>query len=266
MHPFLSIRFIVETTISAHHVQPSPTGRLSGLLFTDMRLATASRLACTRIVYDIAAYIYINRNVSPQDQFLLSSMAHHDWDPNFGLTHSVVLAHPLPEVFQKLARGDDPEVLERLARLNPLSISFTLLQSDTIAIPTSTPFLSAFIFTLPPYNADQASTAQPKEDIRLYQRQWIRFEEMVPFIPGWPSSISVTAAMVWDEESKQGLSESVASKWGMTCQVRRAKVYEEVDGDAEDGKAKTKVTEVLEGRTAWWTKSMAQSQSEQGLR
>ena len=174
-------------------------------------------------------------------------------DYNFHHDHSVVLDHPISEVFTILAHGDN---IERVVRLSDLCTDFELLDSDMVVTPDSAPLAESRVRTEP------ASTLSSEEGkIEGHPRQYFRFQETIPLVFGLTQKkVEIVGAQTWDTIAKVALYETVTDQGIVVWKLRALKEIE------DDGSKKTTVIETIRGRCPTWMKPIVQMATVKGHR
>jgi hypothetical protein len=163
-------------------------------------------------------------------------------DFNFTSENAVTLNHPLSVVFSKLA---EPAGLSSTIGLSTLARDFTLLEQDSIALPSSTSLSHLRARTLPP------ATAPAESGHRLLPRQAFKFREEVPIAGGlFKQSVHLAGTQAWDRDARVALYEALSEGQGIT--VWKLREFEELpDGN-------TRVKERIEGICPAWMRLLVQ--------
>ncbi|TCD65846.1 hypothetical protein EIP91_002152 [Steccherinum ochraceum] len=165
--------------------------------------------------------------------------------PNFYHEYSVVLSHPIDEVFTIL--GTDAGH-ERTCRLSGLCTKLELFEKDTVELPVSLPLADVHVRTAP-----GATSSHPSpQPTRTLPRQSFRLTESVPVAFGWHTDVCPTGTFTWDEEGKVALYETLTDGGVHVWKLRE---FEEA------GEGKTRVKERIEGACPWILKSIVQRET-----
>lgn len=181
--------------------------------------------------------------------------------PNFSSTYSVVLDHPISEVFKVIGTSDGHE---RVSRLSGLCSGFELLRVDTVSIPESSSLSEITVRTLPTNpesdvvdpSTTTALTSAPRT--RNLPRQFFKLQETVPLLFGLTKTVvHLEGTLTWDVDAQLALYESQSDKGISVWKLRR---FEEVEGN------KTRVTETIEGICPGWQRIIVQRETTKGHR
>jgi len=165
--------------------------------------------------------------------------------PDFTSKYSVLIDHPIAQVFPILAHGDS---LESVVRLSALCSGFQLLHPDTVQLDAFTPLSKSHLRTKPAYQHIPDTLSEGL----VLPRQSFSLEETVPILFGLTQKkVEIQGTLTWDDDAKVALYETLAGD----VETWKLKEFVEVE---EDGKVKTRVTETIEGRCPWWMKSFVQ--------
>ncbi|KAL0067893.1 hypothetical protein AAF712_005061 [Marasmius tenuissimus] len=138
--------------------------------------------------------------------------------PNFFHEYSVVLDHPISQVFPILGTAEGHE---RVCRLSGLCAQFDLLEKDLVAIPQSSSLARSTVRTLPAASGDDGDT-------RKLPRQFFTMTESVPILFGLHhSQVHLSGTFTWDEEKKITLYETHADTG---IDVWKLREFTEVEG------------------------------------
>lgn len=172
------------------------------------------------------------------------------FQPNFFSSHSVLLNHPIDEVFQFIGTHKGQE---RVTKLSALCTRCELLERDTVSIPQATALGDTHVRTQP--SALGADTQTSEAPTRQLPRQAFSMTEIVPVLFGLiQKSVNINGTVTWDEDAKVSLYESVAGSNIFTWKLR---VFEEEDG-------KTRVSERIEGHCPGLLRSIVQKETTKG--
>ena len=172
-------------------------------------------------------------------------------DYNFTSDYSIVIDHPISEVFPVLGHGDK---MKEVVLLYDSCPEYVYLECNRVPKPSWEP--------TPPANFTPSAPALPEGDPQpSIPRQMFRLYEEVHIFPGLTKRIEINGAQVWDDDAKVVLYESSTE---MGVHVWKLRKFEEIDGD--NGKKVTKVTENIYGKCSWWLKSIVQSETRRGHR
>ncbi|PSR94661.1 hypothetical protein PHLCEN_2v4393 [Hermanssonia centrifuga] len=167
---------------------------------------------------------------------------------NIFTNYSVVIDHPLDEVFKVLGDADG---MERVVRLSGLCSGFTLQtdKSDMICTPGDAPLSESSVRTIP-------AGQQFAPGGRLLSRRFFHLQEAIPIIFGlFNRKVNIYGTQTWDPEEKVALYESTAEMGVVIWKLRR---FQEI----EDGeKKKTKVSETIKGRAPALLQYIVQKQA-----
>ncbi|KAG6910871.1 hypothetical protein DXG01_007188 [Tephrocybe rancida] len=170
------------------------------------------------------------------------------FEPNFFSDYSVILNHPLADVFAVIGTSAGHE---RVTRLSSMCSGFELLNADTVSVAPGTSLKDITVRTTVPSNVEDTST-------RHLPRQFFVIHENVAVVPGLINTqVSLEGTLTWDEESKVALYES-RTRSGVRVTVWKLRVFEELEGN------RTKVTETIRGKCSVWVKGTVQSQARSG--
>lgn len=150
---------------------------------------------------------------------------------NFVTENSIILNHPIDEVFPILADGAR---MEKVVRLSSLCTHFKMLHSDSVEHPAQ------------PFNESRTRFRTAPTASKGLPRQFFSLSETVPLVPyGWADiQIEIAGTQTWDVESKSVLYEVVTNR-GIT--IWKLRTMEDVSSG--DGPM-TRVYERIEGRCA----------------
>jgi hypothetical protein len=167
---------------------------------------------------------------------------------NWNSHHTVILNHPLADVFEKLS---SPAGTRAVLELSSLCQQSTILSTDLIVLPNDVPLTSAIPSSLP-----AVAKSEPGSDERCLQRHAFTFTEHIPLLGGLYTSVVVVAGhQTADPSSRTIIYESQAESAGVT--VWRVRDFEEMPG------GKTLVKETLEGTGPGWLKWYIQKTARQ---
>jgi hypothetical protein len=165
------------------------------------------------------------------------------FDPNFYSSYSVVLEHPIVEVFSAIGTSKGHE---RVTRLTELCTACALQQADTVTIPKSSSLSDIAVRTV----RDDHS---PEPPTRALPRQFWTLTETVPLIFGLvQKDVHITGSLTWDDEAKLALYESTADFGVLVWKLR---MFEEIDAKS------TRVTEDIRGKCSPLLKGIVQRQA-----
>ena len=166
--------------------------------------------------------------------------------PNFFHEYSVVLEHPISQVFPILGTAEGHE---RVCRLSGLCAQFDLLEKDLVAIPQSSTLPELHVRTLP-------AAVEDEGDSRKLPRQFFTMTESVPILWGlYHSQVHLSGTLTWDEAGKVTLYETNSDSG---IDVWKLREFAEVEG------GKTRVTERIQGSCPWILKSIVQKEAAKG--
>lgn len=165
------------------------------------------------------------------------------FNPNFSSDYSVIVNHPIAEVFLTIgtAKGH-----ERVTRLAELTTACALQKADAVAIPQSLTLSEVAVRTLP----DHHNFVPP---VRKLPRQFWTLTETIPLIFGLArTEVHIAGTLTWDDEAKLALYESLASFGVLVWKLR---VFEEIDENT------TRITEKIRGKCPFLLKGIVQRQA-----
>ncbi|KAG6865182.1 hypothetical protein C0991_004625 [Blastosporella zonata] len=152
------------------------------------------------------------------------------FEPNFFSDYSVILDHPLADIFTVIGTSAG---LERVTRLSGLCSGFELLDADAVVVDHGA--------SLKDISCRTASSSGG-EATRQLPRQFFIIHEAVPVIFGLlTTNVSLAGTLTWDKEASFALYESKTNS-GIDITVWKLRVFEELEGN------KTKVTETIQGK------------------
>ncbi|KAJ3739254.1 hypothetical protein DFH05DRAFT_1530527 [Lentinula detonsa] len=172
---------------------------------------------------------------------------------NFSCSHSVVLSHPISQVFTSIgmARGH-----ERVCRLSKLCTHFEMLNSDTVSLPAKAALCDSHVRTLPGSDSKPEETQNSLESTRMLPRQAFTMTETVPLLFGlFKNDVVLKGTLTWDETAKVALYETESTNG---VQVWKIRTFEEVDADT------TRVSERIEGICPRWLRAIVQREASKG--
>ncbi|KAI0789279.1 hypothetical protein C8Q75DRAFT_733936 [Abortiporus biennis] len=154
---------------------------------------------------------------------------------NFHSEYSVTIEHPIETVFSVLGDGKN---MDRVVRLSNLCERFELQKDDEVVLdPKCNGQLSHAVI------GREYPAAPPETSSMLLPRQYFLLCETVPILPGWTKTIEILGVQTWDSETKMALYES---RTDLGVSVWKLRKFEGMEGN--DGKIRTKVTEVIRGK------------------
>ncbi|KAK7032279.1 hypothetical protein VNI00_013238 [Paramarasmius palmivorus] len=172
--------------------------------------------------------------------------------PNFHHDYSVILSHPISQVFPILGTSEGHE---RVCRLSELCSGFELLQTDTVTIPQSLALSDIHARTLPSSPLEEQNVFDVGPTRKL-PRQFFKLQETVPVLFGLiHSEVHLTGTLTWDKDVKTALYESQTEQGIQVWKLRKMEV---VEG------SKTKVTERLEGVCSKLLRPIVQKEAAKG--
>ncbi|KAF9267978.1 hypothetical protein L218DRAFT_955145 [Marasmius fiardii PR-910] len=165
--------------------------------------------------------------------------------PNFFHTYSVLLDHPIIEVFPVLGTAEGHE---RVCRLSSLCSQFELLQKDFVSIPEAASLSQVHVRTAP-------SAGEQDAQARKASRQFFTMTESVPLLFGlFHTQVHLSGTLTWDENARTTLYETQSDT---SLQVWKLREFTE-EGD------KTRVTERIEGMCSFLLRSIVQKEAAKG--
>jgi len=168
---------------------------------------------------------------------------------NFHHEYSIVLDHPISEVYPILAHGAK---MEHVVRLSSLCVNFELLYADVVVPPDSAPLAISRVRTEPAF----ISSTGEGEGEKGLPRQYFRLNETIPLAFGLThKKVAIVGAQTWDEDAKVALYESVTDQGIVVWKLRAFKEIE------EDGRKKTRVVETIKGSCPVWLKLIVQKET-----
>lgn len=178
---------------------------------------------------------------------LMAQEPTHSFKPNFSSTYSIVLNHPIEEVFSVIGTS---EGAERVTRLSGLCSSFELVERDAVPIPDDTPLSQVHLRTVSGLIPTDAPSNTPERPPRTLPRQHFTLVETVPMLFGLiKKDVHLTGTLTWDYDAKLALYESCSDSGIFVWKLR---TFEEAEG------GKTRVTEKIEGVCPGWLRAIVQ--------
>ncbi|KAF7351003.1 hypothetical protein MSAN_01662500 [Mycena sanguinolenta] len=178
--------------------------------------------------------------------------------PNFTVEHSVVLAHSLETVFDKLGSG---ETLEESVRLSDLCSTFHLTKLDHIVLSKDQSLAKERCRGLPPTPSTSDFKPSSNDGQRTLPRQFFVLQEVVPLLCGlYQHTVTIAGCLTSDREGKAALYETSAAGGIL---VRKFRTFEEL-APSEGGQARTKVHERIEGRAPMLLRSTVEKETREG--
>lgn len=154
--------------------------------------------------------------------------------PNFTHDYSVILPHPIAEVFSVLGTSAGHE---RVCRLSGLCTKFQLLEQDSVALPESVSLAQVHARTAPAATSD--STHPSDSPTRTLPRHSFMITETVRVLFGLISTdVHLSGTLTWDEQARVALYETQSDAH---VQVWKLRIFEVVEGN------QTRVKERVEG-------------------
>jgi len=147
---------------------------------------------------------------------------------NFQHEYSIVLDHPISEVYPILAHGAK---MEHVVRLSSLCVNFELLYADVVVPPDSAPLAISRVRTEPAFISSTLAFGLTHK------------------------KVAIVGAQTWDEDAKVALYESVTDQGIVVWKLRAFKEIE------EDGRKKTRVVETIKGSCPVWLKLIVQKET-----
>ncbi|KAJ4477388.1 hypothetical protein J3R30DRAFT_212746 [Lentinula aciculospora] len=173
--------------------------------------------------------------------------------PNFSCSHSVVLPHPIAQVFTMLGTAQGHE---RVCRLSKLCTNFELLNSDTVSLPANGALSDNHVRTTSSSDSGSAEAQNTSRDARILPRQAFTMTETIPLVFGlFKNDVVLNGTLTWDDTAKLALYETESSNG---VQVWKLRTFEEVDADA------TRVSERIEGICPRWLRPIVQREASKG--
>lgn len=174
------------------------------------------------------------------------------FDANFSSDYSVILDHPIAEVFSMIGTSGGHE---RTTRLSGLCSGFELQHRDAISIPRTTSLVETNVRNLASSTRSE-NGSDPESPTKQIDRQFFALQETVPVVFGLlHTKVNISGTLSWDEGAKVALYES---KTGSGILVWKSRVFEELDGN------KTRVSERIKGKCPSLLRSIVQSQTLKG--
>ncbi|KAJ3992409.1 hypothetical protein F5050DRAFT_1699361 [Lentinula boryana] len=172
---------------------------------------------------------------------------------NFSCSHSVVLSHPISQVFTAIGTTQGHE---RVCRLSKLCTHFETLNSDTVSLPAKAALCDNHVRTLPGSDSKPEDTQSNSEGTRMLPRQAFTMTETIPLLFGlFKNDVVLKGTLTWDETAKVALYETESSNG---VQVWKLRTFEEVDADT------TRVSERIEGICPRWLRAIVQREASKG--
>ncbi|KAJ3732520.1 hypothetical protein DFJ43DRAFT_1131777 [Lentinula guzmanii] len=160
---------------------------------------------------------------------------------NFSCSHSVVLSHPISQVFTSIGTAQGHE---RVCRLSKLCTHFEMLNSDTVSLHAK-----AALF-------ETGRDAKQFREHTYASRQAFTMTETVPLLFGlFKNDVVLKGTLTWDETAKVALYETESTNG---VQVWKIRTFEEVDADT------TRVSERIEGICPRWLRAIVQREASKG--
>ncbi|KAF9456755.1 hypothetical protein BDZ94DRAFT_318522 [Collybia nuda] len=177
---------------------------------------------------------------------------HLGFEANFFSDYSIILDHPITEVFSTIGTSKGHE---RTTRLSGLCSEFELQHHDTVSIPqntllveTNTRSLDSSLRLTSEYDAESLT--------RQIDRQFFTLQETVPVAFGLLHvKVKISGTLSWDEKSKVALYES---KTDSGILIWKSRVFEKIDDK------RTRVSEKIRGKCPSWLRIIVQSQTLKG--
>jgi hypothetical protein len=174
------------------------------------------------------------------------------FDANFSSDYSVILDHPIDEVFSVIGTSKGHE---RTTRLSGFCSGFELQHLDTVYIPKTTSLIDTHVRTLAS-SVPSVDNPHPESPVRHIDRQFFTLQEKVPVMFGLiHATVNLSGTLSWDEGAKVALYES---KTDSGILVWKSRVFEDM------GENKTRVSESIKGKCPSLLKSIVQSQTLKG--
>ncbi|GLB40302.1 putative COQ9 [Lyophyllum shimeji] len=170
--------------------------------------------------------------------------------PNFFATYSVVLDHPIADVFLVIGTFAGHE---RVTRLSAMCSGFELLNADTVTVPEATSLADISVRIASPSEKDDTGPLA-----RQLPRQFFIIHETVPVVFGLVKThVSLAGTLTWDADAKLALYES-KTRSGIDVMVWKLRRFEGLEWN------RTRVTETIHGRCPAWLRGIVESQTRAG--